>query len=449
MKIIHTHLFHSLCFALALLFTPTGWAADLVISDELITVNETTTTAINYDDLIVTGKAEFRVNATGASNVVTVNFNGNYLPSTAQPTGLWLLTGTGTGNSLGTLGDRVEIFFNNTQLPTAITPSGTPPGGWQPIVHPSIVTRSPIHSQQLAALLQDSVTGELMVAAPDSTDIQDPANDQFTRFRSESASGADVTLASDLTLYSVEVNGNLRTSNASNVLTVASGSFLLNNTGGNRSSTAIINFADQTGYIHGDTTRDWTFSNAVQGTAGIVINDTGRNDSIIAFGDDNNTFTGGLVIIGGNVVVTGGTEGSGGDGVGLNRDGVHNNLYLGTTGTFNLNGRIQWIGELTGNGTVMNDSTTATTLGIEVADGDVAEFSGTLTNTTGALSVITTGAGTQILSGNNTYTGDTQILDGSLVLAETGSLLFNIGDDEINNQITGSGDLLLNGTLIL
>lgn len=439
------------CLALMLTVHTVTQAADLVISDELITETFTTTTTVNYDDLIASGKAEYRVNATGGSNVVTVEFDGTYQPSMSQPTGLWLLTGTGTGNSVSTLGDRVRIFFNNTPLPSAVTPSGTPPVGWQPNVHSSIVTRGQDHVNRLAGLLQDSVTGELTVALPDSIDIQDPANDQFTRYRVE---GDNIfrTLASDLTVYSVEVEQSILTSNASNVLTIASGLLLLNHTGGNRVSNAIINFADQTGYIHGDTTRHWSFNAAVQGTNGIVVNDTGRPSagvpSVISFGSDANTFTGGLTVIGGNVAITGGTEGSGGDGVGLNRDSVYNNLYLGTTGTFDVNGRIQLIGELTGSGTLINDNATATSLGIHVADGDTAEFAGTITNTSGALSLEKTGDGTQILSGANSYTGNTTVTGGTLELADSGSLRFIIADDGENNQIAGTGDLLLNGSLV-
>lgn len=439
------------CLALMLTVHTVTRAADLVISDELITETFTTTTTVSYDDLIASGKAEYRVNATGGSNVVTVEFDGSYQPSISQPTGLWLLTGTGTGNSLGTLGDRVRIFFNNTPLPSAVTPSGTPPVGWQPSVHPSIVTRGQDHANRLAALLQDSVTGELTVALPDSIDIQDPANDQFTRYRVE---GDNIfrTLASDLTVYSVEAEHSILSSNASNVLTIASGLLLLNHTAGNRSSTAIINFGDQTGYIHGDTTRHWAFNAAVQGTNGIVVNDTGRPSagvpSVISFGSDANTFTGGLTVIGGNVAITGGTEGSGGDGVGLNRDSIYNNLYLGTTGTFDVNGRIQLIGELTGSGTLINDNATATSLGIHVADGDTAEFAGTITNASGALSLEKTGDGTQILSGANSYTGNTTVTGGTLELADSGSLRFVIADDGENNQIAGTGDLLLNGSLV-
>jgi len=423
-------------------------ASNLVLSDELFTDSSSSSTTFIYDDLIVSGHAQYRVNATGTSNIVTVLFDGDYLPSTTQPTTFWLLTGTSTGSSPGTLWDRVEMFFNNTTLPSAITPSGMPPSGWQPIVHPSIVTRSPDHHQRVTAIYQDTGIGELTMATNVATDIQDSATDQFAIYRSDSNSGSTVTLNTSKTVYAVEMLGNLHTSDANHVLTVASGLFLLNNTEGDRESDAIIHFGGQTGYIHGDTTRNWSFNAAVQGDTGIVVTDTGRNNSTISFASDANTFTGGLTIISGNVVVSGGTPGSGGDGVGLNRDGIFIDLYLGANGSFDTGGRNQSIGELTGAGTLLSTSATASLLAIHVADGESAEFSGTITNAAGALTLEKAGDGTQTLSGANTHTGDTLVTAGTLALADGGSLLFNIGVDGVNNQIGGTGNLVLDGELI-
>lgn len=53
--------------------------------------------------------------------------------------------------------------------------------------------------------------------------------------------------------------------------------------------------------------------------------------------------------------------------------------------------------------------------------------------------------GTTTLNANNTYTGDTLVNNGTLVLSSTGGLKFDIGLDGVNNQITGSGKVTLDG----
>lgn len=55
------------------------------------------------------------------------------------------------------------------------------------------------------------------------------------------------------------------------------------------------------------------------------------------------------------------------------------------------------------------------------------------------------GTGTTTLTATNTYTGNTIIDTGTLVLSNTGKLNFLIGDDGVNNQITGAGNVTLNG----
>ena len=62
--------------------------------------------------------------------------------------------------------------------------------------------------------------------------------------------------------------------------------------------------------------------------------------------------------------------------------------------------------------------------------------------------VIKDGAGTLTLSAANTYIGDTSVTGGTLVLADNASLRFQIGDDQVNNGISGSGTINLNGDFI-
>ncbi|MFM2197234.1 MAG: hypothetical protein RLZZ505_666 [Verrucomicrobiota bacterium] len=63
----------------------------------------------------------------------------------------------------------------------------------------------------------------------------------------------------------------------------------------------------------------------------------------------------------------------------------------------------------------------------------------------GALGGSDNANGTVTLNANNTYTGDTLVNNGTLALSNTGGLKFVIGADDVNNQITGTGTVNLNG----
>jgi autotransporter-associated beta strand protein len=61
-----------------------------------------------------------------------------------------------------------------------------------------------------------------------------------------------------------------------------------------------------------------------------------------------------------------------------------------------------------------------------------------------------TSTGTLVLQGNNSYTGDTTVNDGTLTLADNALLTFVIGSTSgTNNRITGIGNLILNGDFII
>ena len=99
-------------------------------------------------------------------------------------------------------------------------------------------------------------------------------------------------------------------------------------------------------------------------------------------------------------------------------------------GIFRLNNKNETLGGLNssgGAGIVENESGSASTatLTVNVASG-TQSFSGTLRNgdgtgTDGTLAFIKTGAGTQILSGTNTYTGVTTVNAGVLQIGSSGS----------------------------
>lgn len=109
----------------------------------------------------------------------------------------------------------------------------------------------------------------------------------------------------------------------------------------------------------------------------------------------------------------------------------------GQRGNFQLLGFNETIGGLSGGGQVQNASSTAdSVLTLNVANATTQTSSAVLRNTggstTGSLSIVKTGGGTQILDGNMTYTGATTVSAGSLIVngnqsAATGVLTVSSG----------------------
>ncbi|MDW8036855.1 MAG: autotransporter-associated beta strand repeat-containing protein, partial [Thermoguttaceae bacterium] len=101
--------------------------------------------------------------------------------------------------------------------------------------------------------------------------------------------------------------------------------------------------------------------------------------------------------------------------------------YDNTSGTFDLNGRMQTIGGLQDSGTatrkVTNSGASASTLTINNTSNYA--YAGTIE---GNINLVKQGSGTQTLSGANTYTGTTDVQAGTLALVSSTS----------NNNISGS-----------
>lgn len=115
-------------------------------------------------------------------------------------------------------------------------------------------------------------------------------------------------------------------------------------------------------------------------------------------------------------------------------------------GIFRLNGKAETVGGLIstgGAGIVENESATSTTLTLKVSGAQ--DFSGLLRNGTlaGTLSLIKSGAGTQTLSGVNTYTGSTLINEGTLQFGINGAL--SSSSALTITGANGSATLSLNG----
>jgi fibronectin-binding autotransporter adhesin len=103
-------------------------------------------------------------------------------------------------------------------------------------------------------------------------------------------------------------------------------------------------------------------------------------------------------------------------------------VSINTTGTLDVNGQLLTIAGLTDGpstgGKIINNATAATTLTISSATVNSA-FSGTIqdgTATTGTITLIKAGAAALTLGGSNTYSGQTSMIAGTLVLANSSAL---------------------------
>lgn len=152
-------------------------------------------------------------------------------------------------------------------------------------------------------------------------------------------------------------------------------------------------------------TNPLTVSAPISGAAALTINNTGTDATVLS---GSNTFTGGLTLSSGLLQMSGsGTLGASGNALAVNG------------GTLDLNGTQQSVGNLSGTGgTITNSSNGGATLTIGNGNGTGGNYSGSITdnsaNGAGTVTVIKTGTGAITLSGNNTYNGGTQVSGGML-----------------------------------
>ncbi len=148
----------------------------------------------------------------------------------------------------------------------------------------------------------------------------------------------------------------------------------------------------------------------------------------------NDTYTGGTIVNGGTLKAGAATHAFGAN-TGL--------LTVNTGGTVDLNGFGQQIGLLAGTGgTVLNNGAGSVNLNLLGSTGS-ASYQGVIADNnsgSGLILVNKAGAGTQILSGANTYSGGTQLSAGILQLGTGGTL----GSVSGSLQVTG-GTLDLSG----
>ena len=98
-------------------------------------------------------------------------------------------------------------------------------------------------------------------------------------------------------------------------------------------------------------------------------------------------------------------------------------LAVSSGATLDLNGYSVGVGLLSGNGTiddVAGGGTSVLTIGNGAAGSST--FSGVIQNTTGTVSLVMAGSGTEVLTGANTYNGSTTVNGGTLTVATAASL---------------------------
>jgi fibronectin-binding autotransporter adhesin len=195
---------------------------------------------------------------------------------------------------------------------------------------------------------------------------------------------------------------------------------------------------------------DIQINNAITtGTGALIKNGTG---SLVINGA--NTFTGATTVNAGSLLVSGGSA--------LSDTAL---LTVNAPGTVALN-TAETVGGLAGNGVVQLqvDPPVGTGIGsvltIATASGSNT-FSGVISGTAAGNGLTKTGAGTQILTGNNTYTGTTTISAGTLqvgagggtgtlgsgAVVNNGALVFEVTGigRVVANAISGTGALTVTG----
>lgn len=169
--------------------------------------------------------------------------------------------------------------------------------------------------------------------------------------------------------------------------------------------------------------------------SGTALNKFGPGTLIVS--SNRNAYTGGTNIVGG--VLRAGAANVIPSGFGLS-SATANLLTVSSAATFDLNGFTQTIAGLSGAGLV--DSTAAGTFNLVLGDNDGGgTFTGTIRNTAGTVSLVKSGTGTQVLAGQNTYSGSTTVNRGTLTLN------FSLANAPLTNILPTTGLVLSTGTL--
>lgn len=147
-----------------------------------------------------------------------------------------------------------------------------------------------------------------------------------------------------------------------------------------------------------------------------------------------------------NLTVTGGTLYIGQNGVGIATSGTGSTTHSITLSGGTIGSSTTTVGGGWSSSANMTLGTTNGDITFQSANASSAARSIALSGQiSGAGGLIKTGVGNLTLSGVNTYTGNTTVNAGTLILSDNAGMTFNIGATGVNNQITGTGTVTLDG----
>jgi autotransporter-associated beta strand protein len=169
-----------------------------------------------------------------------------------------------------------------------------------------------------------------------------------------------------------------------------------------------------------------TFAGLIENTTGSLgLNVNGTGTTLELTGTNNYTgitmVTAGTLQLGSSNAIGGGT------------------VNLGSGGTLDLNGYSPSVDALTGSGVVDDVAGAGTPVLIIGNNGGSGTFPGVIQNSSGTVSLIKNGAGTETLTGDNTYSGATTVNGGTLAIATGGTIS--------TTTVGGSGYLVNGGTV--
>jgi autotransporter-associated beta strand protein len=350
-----------------------------VLSPASVTVNSSANSYIFQGSGSIGGSATLADNGSGPLTILTVN---SYSGGTTIASGATVNVGNGvTAGSLGS-GAVVDNSTLNYNLPTgtqtqgAISGSGNlTVGGTGTVLESGANTLSGTTTVNPTATLKQGAANSLPSAGP------------------------------------VVVNGTLLLGGLSGTLDTLTGTGTINNLVAANPVLTVTGGGDFGGLIE-DTT----------GSLGLTVNGADTTLELT-----NATYTGATTIAAGTLQL-GATNSIGGG-----------TLNISANGTLDLNSFPATVDSLTGSGLVDDVSgggTPTLTIG---NNGGSGTFSGTIQNSSGTISLVKNGNGTETITGNNTYAGATTCNAGTLDIATGGSIS--------TSTLGGQGFVVNGGTL--